>query len=194
MLLYNNFSHIKSRLSPRENSIPQSITLIKKIVTSATEYLSGPLHPEKGNANQKKEYSQILRDQHVLVLEEDISIQSLLEYFLKLYGAKITLASTVQEATTKFSKLVEVQRDHAPLVITDGRIHGDHTKTIETMMFIKTISPETKILLFTGLYKEYILESVQEKDHNKIFDLYLQKPANMSLILEAIRNLAELHK
>lgn len=195
MIKYNNFSvSTIPSIIPKKPLIETSAR-IGKLIKSTSDYICQSLQKSDNSKNrsisQENTYPQILAERNVLVLEDDECIQSLLQCFLELYGAKVSLACTVQDAKKTFSKLFDAQTSTSPIIITDGRIDGDHMNTVQAMISMKKLMPKTKILLFSGLYKEHILDGVDGDEREKLFDVYLQKPANLSLLLGAIQQLAE---
>lgn len=112
----------------------------------------------------------------ILLIEDDVSFCKLLEKFLLKKGYEITTAFSANEARSKINSI------RYDLVLTDLRLPD--TDGIALMAEIKTVFPDTPVILMTG----YSDVSTAVKAIKKGATDYISKPFNPEEVLLVIAN------
>lgn len=112
----------------------------------------------------------------ILLIEDDVSFCKLLEKFLLKKGYEITTAFSANEARSKINSI------RYDLVLTDLRLPD--TDGIALMAEIKTVFPDTPVILMTG----YSDVSTAVKAIKKGATDYISKPFNPEEVLLVITN------
>jgi two-component system OmpR family response regulator len=116
--------------------------------------------------------------QHILVVDDEDSIRSLLAEFLSHSGYRVTAVATAIEADR------EVRQDPPQLIISDLQLEdSDGLAMIDQL---KTILPDTPVMLLTGvLFDPKVARDVLSKK----VSCYLEKTSSLSRILEEVQRL-----
>jgi len=115
---------------------------------------------------------------HALVVDDQAMVRDTLGQLLMALGHKATIASDGKEAVALFDP-----RQH-DVVITDWGMPG--MSGLQVARTIKSRSPQTKVVLITGLDARLPAEVVQAEE----IDTRLQKPVNLEDLRRALGTLA----
>jgi len=115
--------------------------------------------------------------EHILLVDDEESLRNLLQERLKINGYKVDVASNGEEALETCK-----QYDHnLDLVITDIKMPKIGGITLQK--HLKDILPNTPTIAITGIVERDRLDDSGTTD----FDAVLQKPLNISELLDTIR-------
>lgn len=112
----------------------------------------------------------------ILIADDSSFARNMLKKYLEEGGFPDTLFSTTGKET------VEAFRKHKPDVILLDVAMGDGTDGIEALKKIKGISPETKVIMVTGLAEEILKDEAVSENA----DGYLLKPFKKEQVIRAI--------
>lgn len=112
----------------------------------------------------------------ILIADDSSFTRNMLKKYLEEGGFPHTLFSATGKET------VEVFKKHKPDVILLDVAMGDGTDGIEALKKIKNISPETKVIMVTGLAEEIL----KDKAVSENADGYLLKPFRKEQVIRAL--------
>lgn len=112
----------------------------------------------------------------ILIADDSSFARNMLKKYLEEGGFPDTLFSTTGKET------IEAFRKHKPDVILLDVAMGDGTDGIEALKKIKGISPETKVIMVTGLAEEILKDEAVSENA----DGYLLKPFRKEQVIRAI--------
>lgn len=112
----------------------------------------------------------------ILIADDSSFARNMLKKYLEEGGFPDTLFSTTGKET------VEAFRKHKPDVILLDVAMGDGTDGIEALKKIKGISPETKVIMVTGLAEEILKDEAVSENA----DGYLLKPFKKEQVIRAL--------
>ncbi len=112
----------------------------------------------------------------ILIADDSSFARNMLKKYLEEGGFPDTLFSATGKET------VEAFKKHKPDVILLDVAMGDGTDGIEALKKIKNISPETKVIMVTGLAEEIL----KDKAVSENADGYLLKPFKKEQVIRAL--------
>lgn len=112
----------------------------------------------------------------ILIADDSSFARNMLKKYLEEGGFPDTLFSTTGKET------IEAFRKHKPDVILLDVAMGDGTDGIEALKKIKGISPETKVIMVTGLAEEILKDEAVSENA----DGYLLKPFKKEQVIRAL--------
>jgi CheY-like chemotaxis protein len=116
--------------------------------------------------------------QHILIVDDEAQIRSLLAEFLGRCGYRVTPVSTAIEAQAA------VQADRPDLIITDLQL--EDSDGLDMIAQLKATLPDTPVILLTGvLFDPKVARDVLSKKVSS----YLAKTSSLARILEEVRKL-----
>ena len=111
----------------------------------------------------------------VLIVDDDPSICRILEKILQKEGYNIMIANSGKQAI----KIVE--RETVQLILLDIQMNG--IDGMDTLQFIKSISPDTNIIMMTA---HPTLETARRAMEHYAYD-YITKPFDVDFLTELIK-------
>jgi DNA-binding response OmpR family regulator len=115
---------------------------------------------------------------HILVVDDEEDIRSLLKEFLSARGYRVSLSADAINA----EKVIEA--DPPDLIISDLQL--EDSDGLEMIKRLKTTLPSTPIMLLTGIFFD---PQVVRENLSKHVSSYMQKTASLEQILEQVRQL-----
>lgn len=112
----------------------------------------------------------------ILIADDSSFARNILKKYLEEGGFPDTIFSTTGKET------IEAFKKHKPDVILLDVAMGDGTDGIEALKKIKGISPETKVIMVTGLAEEILKDEAVSENA----DGYLLKPFKKEQVIRAL--------
>ena len=115
---------------------------------------------------------------HILVIDDEATIRTLLAQFLAASGFRVTAVASAAEA------LLSVRQDPPHLIISDLQL--EDSDGLEMVDQLKSAHPDAPVILLTGvLFDEDVVRDVLSKK----VACYLEKTSSLAQILETVQRL-----